>query len=263
MIAFPPAKINLGLHVVRKRADGYHDLETCFAKVPLCDALEIIPGEEMLWNGSAEIPEDNLVLRAYRAVQRLRPEIPAVHFILRKKIPSGAGLGGGSSDASSALKMLNDLFALRLSPQELHEAARSLGADCPFFLKDEPQYAEGIGDELSPFPLPLSGLHLTLVFPEIFISTAEAYTSVIPKAPKEHLRDTLLRPMQEWKDTLGNDFEEALFPKYPALGYIKEKLYASGALYASMSGSGSTMYALSRQALSLPKDYNTRHFCFE
>lgn len=260
MIAFPCAKINLGLRIIRKRPDGYHDLETAFVKIPLRDALEVLPSDCLLWDGAEDFPEDNLVAKAYRALQRLRPGVPPARFILRKKIPSGAGLGGGSSDASTALLLLDELFDLRLSEDELHRTARSLGADCPFFLKDEPQYAEGIGDLLTPVSLPLGGLKLTLVFPELFISTREAYSSVTPREPEESLIETLRRPIEEWRATLKNDFEASLFPKYPLLSEIKETLYRNGALYASMSGSGSTMYALSRQALNLPNDYKHQTF---
>ena len=258
MIAFPEAKINLGLRVVRKRADGYHDLETGFTKIPLRDALEVLPSETLLWEGSPEVPEDNLVVRAYRAMQRLRPDLPPVQFILRKRIPSGAGLGGGSSDASATLKLLNTLLPNPLSPEDLHAVARSLGADCPFFLKETPQLAGGIGDELSPIDLPLSGLRLTLVLPDLFISTREAYASITPHEPEEPLRTTLARPISEWRETLKNDFEEALFPQYPLLGDIKRELYRAGALYASMSGSGSTMYALSTHPLTLPDSFDSR-----
>ena len=260
MIAFPSAKINLGLRIVRKRPDGYHDLETAFVKIPLRDVLEVLPSDRLLWDGAEVFPEDNLVAKAYRALQKLRPEIPPARFILRKKIPSGAGLGGGSSDASAALQLLNELFDLRLSAEELHRTARSLGADCPFFLRDEPQYAEGIGDLLTPINLPLAGLVLTLVYPKLFISTGEAYASVTPREPEEPLTRTLSRPIEEWRGTLRNDFEAALFPKYPVLSEIKETLYLKGALYASMSGSGSTMYALSRGELILPNDYNHQTF---
>ena len=263
MIVFPEAKINLGLRIIRKRPDGYHDLETCFTKIPLCDALEILPSETLLWDGSEERPEDNLVVKAYHALQALKPELPPVNILLRKRIPSGAGLGGGSSDASSALRLLNGLLTDPLSDGELHNVARSLGADCPFFLKDEPQYAEGIGDLLEPINLPLKGLYLTLVFPELFISTKEAFGSITPKEPSEHLSESIRRPIEEWREYLKNDFEEALFPKYPILGEIKAELYRQGALYASMSGSGSTMYALSDHELTLPPHYNTRHLRFE
>ena len=264
MIIFPEAKINLGLRIVRKRPDGYHDLETCFTKIPLCDALEVLPSDRLLWEDDPDVPEDNLVIKAYRALHAVRgTDLPPVQILLRKRIPSGAGLGGGSSDAISAIRLFNELLTDKLTDEELREIARSLGADCPFFLKDTPQYAEGIGDLLEPIELPIKGMRLTLVFPELFISTKEAFAGVTPREPSEHLKETLKRPISEWKEHLKNDFEESLFPKYPELPRIKDLLYDAGATYASMSGSGSTMFALSVLELSLPKSYNIRHFRFE
>lgn len=262
MITFPQAKINLGLRIVGKREDGYHYISTCMQKIPLCDVLEVLPSDRLMWDGSPVVDEENLVIKAYRALCKPRPDMQGANLILRKKIPSGAGLGGGSSDASATLRMLDELFSLHLSHDELHSVALSLGADCPFFLTEKPQIAEGIGEVLEPYPLALDGLVLTLVFPDLFISTKEAYALVTPKSDGEDLRVTLRRPLEEWRHHLHNDFEDALFPKYPLLGEIKSVLYDSGALYASMSGSGSTMYALSLEPITLPSNYETQSFRF-
>lgn len=258
MITFPPAKINIGLRVTGKRPDGYHDLQTLFVQVPLCDALEILPSDRgLLWDDMPDIPEDNLVVKAYRAVQTLYPDLPPVRFYLRKRIPTGAGLGGGSSDATATLVMLNDLFGLKMSADTLHHLAKGLGADCPFFLKDRPHIAEGIGDLLEPYPLDLSGYWLTLVFPGLHISTKEAYAHVPVGAPEEDLRLSLQRPITEWSEWVTNDFEKSLFPTYPILSDIKDSLYSAGAIYAAMSGSGSAIYGISRAPLTVSQ-YDTK-----
>lgn len=255
MIAFPHAKINLGLRIVRRRPDGYHDLQSLFVPIPLRDALEVLPSTEgMYWDDGGfteSAPDDNLVMRAYKLLSDEVGGLPDVRIILRKVIPTGAGLGGGSSDASHMLKMLRQLFELNVTDQTLHNIARQLGADCPFFLRQGAQMAEGIGDLLEPYPLNLSGLHLTLLFPGIHVATKQAYAGVTPRIPDEDLRTTLRRPIEEWKDTVVNDFEPSVFATFPLLAELKQSLYDSGAVYASMSGSGSTLFALSRQPLDL------------
>ena len=262
MITFPHAKINLGLRIVRKRPDGYHDLQTLFVPIPLCDVLEVLPSDHgILWDDGGfgeSTQEENLVMKAYRLLSEEVGGLPDVEVILRKKIPTGAGLGGGSSDASHMLLMLCSLFDLRVSDESLHAIARRLGADCPFFLKKGPQIAEGIGDILEPFPLDLKGLHLTLVFPGIHVSTKQAYAGVVPQVPEEDIRASLQRPMIEWRDTLVNDFEPSVFAAFPVLAEMKQSLYDHGAEYASMSGSGSTLFALSHQPIeNLPYDFKT------
>lgn len=252
MITFPSAKLNIGLRVTEKRPDGYHNLQTLFYQIPLHDSLEILPSEEgMLWDDSSDLPEDNLVIKAYRVVQKIYPTLPPVRIFLRKRIPMGSGLGGGSSDATATLLMLNSLLDLGMSDTTLHHLATGLGADCPFFLKNSPHIAEGIGDILEPFSLDLTGYYLTLVFPGIYISTKEAYTAVPVGQPKEDLRTSLNRPISEWKKWVKNDFEKNLFVAHPTLAEIKESLYASGAIYASMSGSGSAIYGLSHAPLNI------------
>lgn len=261
MILFPCAKINLGLHITSKRADGYHNLQTLFYPISgLCDLLEIVPAEGIgtpLWEGTPP-KEDNLITKAYRAVQRLKPNLPSVNMALRKNIPIGAGMGGGSSDATATVLALNKLFELQLSDLELRAITTSIGADCPFFLNNKPQIAEGIGEILTPYPLNLNGWFITLLFPNIQISTKEAYAKIKPKMPEEDIRQTLTRPIEEWKSYLTNDFEDPIFKQYPNLKELKEELYKEGATYASMSGSGSTIFAIGKKAFSL-KHYNCRH----
>lgn len=260
MLTFPYAKVNIGLRILRRRPDGYHDIQTLLYPIPLCDLLEILPSEEgMLYDlqgGEAgSDPQKNLVTKAYHALKQEAPTLPDVQMILRKRIPVGAGLGGGSSDASHTLMMLYHIFDLQLPPETLHRLATSLGADCPFFLHTPPapQIAEGIGEKLTPIELDLSDLYLTLWTSTIAISTAEAYQSVTPSNEGEDLRTLLQLPIEEWRSVLKNDFEEPIFQKYPLLAARKEVLYQAGATYAAMSGSGATLFALSREPLPLPK----------
>lgn len=247
MISFPNAKINLGLNVVGVRSDGYHNLETVFYPIPLCDALEIVPAKRLSLN-ILGLPvegdwEKNLVVRAFRLLQA-DFGIPEVAIVLQKNIPMGAGLGGGSSDAAFMLKMLNEQFALHLTNEQLEQYASQLGADCAFFVQNKPVFAEGIGNEFSPISLSLNGLQIMLIKPDVHISTAEAYRGVKCVAPDVRLREALQRPMEAWKDCVRNDFEESVFLLHPELGEIKQWLYDSGAVYAAMSGSGSTIYGL-------------------
>lgn len=253
MIVFPKAKINLGLRVRRKRADGYHDLQTLLYPIPLRDSLEIIPSDRLRYDfGSwGEPAEDNLVVSAYRMVQEVRPELPPVEIILRKKVPTGAGLGGGSSDATNMLLLLNRMFELGLSYDELHPIATRLGADCPFFLRDEPQLAEGIGEILTPFPVDLRGKVLTLLLSDIQVSTSEAYGGVQPSETGEDVAEALRLPIEQWRHKLVNDFEPHIFALHPILAEGKEALYKSGAIYAAMSGSGSTLFGISHQPLCI------------
>lgn len=255
MITFPHAKINLGLRIVRRRPDGYHDLQSLFLPIPLSDALEVLPSDTgMVWDDGGfgeSAPEDNLVMRAYHLLAAEVGGLPDVRILLRKRIPTGAGLGGGSSDASHMLTMLRSLFDLNVSDERLHTIARQLGADCPFFLRHGAQMAEGIGDILESYPLDLSGLHLTLLFPGIHVATKQAYAGVVPALPDEDLRTTLRRSMKEWKDTVVNDFETSVFATFPILADLKQSLYDKGADYASMSGSGSTLFALSQKPIDL------------
>ncbi|SDM78930.1 4-(cytidine 5'-diphospho)-2-C-methyl-D-erythritol kinase [Siphonobacter aquaeclarae] len=247
MIAFPNAKINLGLFITEKRPDGFHNLESVFVPVGWTDVLEILPAAETRFESSGiPIPGDpstNLCLRAY-GLLAADFDLPPVYMHLHKVVPIGAGLGGGSSDAAFVLKMLNDLFSLGLPGEPLEAYARLLGSDCAFFIRNEVKFCYGKGDEFSEISINLAGKSILLVNPEIHISTAEAYAGVRPKPSGVDWSRIAASPVGEWKQWLRNDFEDSLFPKYPALPALKEALYAGGALYASMSGSGSTVYGI-------------------
>ncbi|MDR1746098.1 MAG: 4-(cytidine 5'-diphospho)-2-C-methyl-D-erythritol kinase [Tannerella sp.] len=247
MICFPNAKINLGLHVTHKRTDGYHDIETVFYPVPLRDALEIVPAKRESFRLSGiclpSTSEDNLVIKAYNLLKN-KYFMPAYAICLRKVIPFGAGLGGGSSDAAYMLKLLNSCAELNLSVPELETLAAKLGADCPFFIRNTPVVATGTGNCFEPIALSLKGYWIYIVKPEVSVSTKEAYSSVTPSPPPVPLKEVVAKPVSQWREFLTNDFETSVFRRYPEIGRIKEKLYAKGAVYASMSGSGSSVYGL-------------------
>ena len=271
MIAFPNIKINLGLSITEKRPDGYHNLETVFYPVALEDALEIrtSPNADRkftLHQHGMEIagnPEDNLVVKAYLLMDK-EFHLPPVEIHLYKHIPSGAGLGGGSSDAAFMLKLLNEHYNLQLSDNQLEDYAATLGADCAFFIKNTPTYAEGIGNIFSPIELSLKGYRMMIVKPDVFVSTREAFANIRPHRPEYPVREVIRRPVAEWKDTLINDFEASVFPQYPVIGEIKEELYHQGAIYASMSGSGSSVFGLFAADTTLPEiDWGTNAFCFK
>ena len=271
MITFPNAKINLGLSITEKRPDGYHNLETVFYPVALEDALEIRTSPEAdkkfsLHQYGMEIsgnPEDNLVVKAYLLLDK-EFHLPPVEIHLYKHIPSGAGLGGGSSDAAFMLKLLNEHYNLQLSDNQLEDYAATLGADCAFFIKNTPTYAEGIGNIFSPIELSLKGYRIMIVKPDVFVSTREAFANIRPHRPEYPVREVIRRPVAEWKDTLINDFEASVFPQYPVIGEIKEELYHQGAIYASMSGSGSSVFGLFAADTTLPEiDWGTNAFCFK
>lgn len=249
MITFPNAKINLGLRITSRRPDGYHNLETVFYPIPLCDALEIVPAtdEENKFNQTGMLldgnPEDNLVLKAYRLLNK-DFDLPRIDVYLRKNIPVGAGLGGGSSDAAFMLQLLNEFAALNLMPEKLEEYASQLGADCPFFIRNKPMYAEGTGDQFFEIDLSLKGCFLLLIHPGIFISTKEAFAGIHPQKTEISLPKIIEMPVNQWANFLFNDFEESIFRRYPEIQKIKEELYNEGALYASMSGSGSSVFGI-------------------
>ena len=271
MITFPNIKINLGLSITEKRPDGYHNLETVFYPVALEDALEIRTNPEAqqkftLHQHGMEIagnPENNLVVKAYLLLDK-EFHLPPVEIHLYKHIPSGAGLGGGSSDAAFMLKLLNEHYNLQLSANQLEASAATLGADCAFFIKNTPTYAEGIGNIFSPIELSLKGYRIMIVKPDVFVSTREAFANIRPHRPEYPVREVIRRPVAEWKDTLINDFEASVFPQYPVIGEIKEELYHQGAIYASMSGSGSSVFGLFAADTTLPEiDWGTNAFCFK
>jgi len=247
LISFPNAKINLGLQILRKRADGYHDIASVFLPIPLTDVLEIIKSDSTSFTSSGlPIPgdtSDNLCLKAYHLLKS-EFDLPPVSIHLHKVIPMGAGLGGGSADGAFVLTMLNKKFGLQLTEAALEEYASRLGSDCPFFIKNEPALALGRGTDLHRFSIDLKGYQLVLVFPGIHIGTKEAYAGVTPRENQKDLSTLLSQPIESWKDDLLNDFEASVFPTYPTLPEIKDQLYSKGALYASMTGSGSTMFGI-------------------
>lgn len=247
MILFPNAKINIGLNVGSRRPDGFRNLESAFYPVQWTDALEMVPAEKLSFQLSGipvpGDPETNLCVKAFQLLQA-DYGIPAVAMHLHKNIPIGAGLGGGSADAAFALRLLNGLFELKLSPKVLEDYARRLGSDCAFFIRNKPVFATEKGDVFQPLPLDLSGYPCLLVYPNLHITTAEAYGLVALRQPEIPLLQLLQQDIASWKNTVYNDFETALFPRYPELAQIKARLYEQGALYAAMSGSGSTIYGI-------------------
>ncbi|HOX83330.1 MAG TPA: 4-(cytidine 5'-diphospho)-2-C-methyl-D-erythritol kinase [Chryseolinea sp.] len=248
MVSFPPCKINLGLNILNKRPDGYHNLETCFYPVPWTDILEIIPGETLTFSSSGNsIPgkaDENLCLKAYHLL-RNDYSLDPVKIHLHKMIPTGAGLGGGSSDAAHTLRLLNSIFQLNISKEKLMHYASKLGSDCAFFIQDKPMFGSGRGEVLTTVDISLKGKFLILVKPDIHVSTLDAYSNVNPCQPEVSLQNTLMtNPVSRWKDVVRNDFEESVFKKFPEIQSIKEKMYSLGAVYASMSGSGSTVFGI-------------------
>jgi len=261
MVSFPGCKINLGLHVIRKRPDGYHDLETCFYPVPWQDILEIVPAEAMAFTSSGiAIPgaeADNLCLRAYHLL-KADFNLPPVHIHLHKILPMGAGLGGGSSDGAHTLRTLNSVFSLGLSAEELAGYAARIGSDCAFFIYETPQLGTGRGEILEPIAVVLKGKYLLLVKPDIHVSTAEAYSGVVPREPGYDLRNVLEnQAVETWKDVVRNDFEYSVFSKYPVIGQIKQALYEAGAVYAAMSGSGATVFGVFDSPVKFASPYLT------
>lgn len=270
MITFPNAKINLGLNITEKRPDGYHNLETVFYSVPLEDALEITILNDSkqkfaLHQSGLEIsgePENNLVVKAYLLLDR-EFQLPPIDIYLYKHIPSGAGLGGGSADAAFMLKLLNEKFHLHLTDEKLEEYAAMLGADCAFFIKNKPTFAEGIGNVFSPVDLSLKGYQLVLVKPDIFVSTREAFSFIRSRHPEHSLKEIIKRPVNEWKNNMLNDFEESVFPQYPVIEDIKKELYRKGAVYAAMSGSGSSVFGLFNPEEEIADLDFGQAFCFQ
>ena len=253
MVLYPNCKINIGLRIVRKREDGYHDLETIFYPVyGLHDELQVEKAEEFAFVQDGLVvdclPTDNLIYKVYRRMCERYPQIGNVKITFKKNIPFGAGLGGGSSDAAHMAIALNELFALGLTKEQLAAEVRPLGADCPFFIYNTPCYAEGIGDKLMPIQLDLSGLRLVMIKPNCGVSTKEAYSGIVPKGTCEHFAPLLkpLKPLEplELLPPLTNDFEETVCKVHPEIADIKKRLQIAGAVYAAMSGSGSTVFGL-------------------
>jgi 4-diphosphocytidyl-2-C-methyl-D-erythritol kinase len=267
MINFPIAKINLGLNVVEKRPDGYHNLQTVFYPVPIKDALEVHVMDEAfpsdydcdlkVTNITIEGDEQrNLVVRAYQLLKQDFPTLPRIHSHLWKGIPTQAGMGGGSSDCAYMMLLLNQQFQLGLTDEQLIEYAAKLGADCAFFILSRPCYAEGIGEKLQPIDLSLSGYYIAVVRPDIPVPTKEAFSRIRPHYPALNCRETVMQPVETWRDTLINDFEESVFALHPEIGNIKQQLYDMGATYAAMSGSGSALFGLfKKQPDSLSQEF--------
>jgi len=269
VVVFPNAKINLGLRILAKRNDGYHDLETVFYPLPFYDALEIIrqPSQQELSFTSSGLAiagkaEDNLCIKAYQLLKKDFPSLPPVQMHLQKAIPSGAGLGGGSADAAFTLKLLNEMASLGLSREQLLNYSLQLGSDCPFFIINRPCFATGRGEQLEPAGIDLSIYSFLVVNPGIHIPTGPAFSWLQPARPSASLRQVISSPVDTWKEQLINDFEAPVFLRYPEIAQIKERLYRAGALYASMSGSGSTVYGIFPKktvpAISFPENYFAR-----
>jgi 4-diphosphocytidyl-2-C-methyl-D-erythritol kinase len=248
MIQFPNCKINLGLSILAKRADGYHELETVFYPIAVSDALEILPSDNLtLTQTGITVPGDpdqNLCLKAYHLLKKDFPHLPTVQMHLHKNIPMGAGLGGGSSDGTNALVILNQQFSLGLNDNQLIDYASQLGSDCPFFVYNKACHATGRGEILNPIALDLSNYQFLLVHPGKHIATAWAFQQLTPNTKSESIQSIIQKPMTEWKDLLMNDFEAPVFKAEPTLSNIKVQLYQLGAIYASMSGSGSSLYGI-------------------
>ena len=274
MLSFPSCKINIGLQLTERRLDGFHNLLSAFYPVGWTDVLEIIPaalGENetdqlvdselvTFTTSGLPIPGDprparNLCVRAHH---RLKADfdLPPVQMHLHKIVPIGAGLGGGSADAAATINLLNEQFGLGLTVAQREDYARELGSDCAFFIQNKPQYCVEKGDVFEPLDLDLTGFHILLVYPNLAISTAEAYAGVVPRQPSVPLRALLEAPIEQWRDTVYNDFEDSLFPKYPLLAEIKAQLYDAGAIYASLSGSGSTLYGIFDAPPNLPPPFS-------
>ncbi len=247
MVCFPNCKINIGLYITSKRTDGYHNLETVFYPVTqLCDVLEAVSSSEphITLHGKAVAGDkyDNLVWKAYQLLKKDFPDIPSLSIHLLKNIPMGAGMGGGSADGAFMLRLLNDYCSLGLSNEALISYALQLGSDCPFFVENTPQYATGRGEEMQPISIDLSAYSIQIVCPQVHVSTAAAFKMITPKPAPFDLRELSTMPINEWKDVVSNDFEAPVFAQHPQLAAIKQQLYDAGAIYAAMSGSGSTVY---------------------
>jgi 4-diphosphocytidyl-2-C-methyl-D-erythritol kinase len=247
MLVFPNAKINLGLNIISKRPDGYHELDTCFYPVPWKEMLEVVLADKQSFSFTGiKIPDNgsNIIEKAYSLLKH-DFALPTVNIHLHKVIPIGAGLGGGSADAAFALKVFNRLFGLGLDDEQLMSYAVQLGADCAFFIKNKPMMARGIGEKLSEIQVSLENKNILLVYPNIHISTKEAYAGIVPESPEIEIEKVLRdNSIEDWRHVLVNDFEKSIFPKHPLLHQIKMKLYDHGAIYASMSGSGSCMFGI-------------------
>jgi len=249
MVLFPNAKINLGLSVIEKRSDGFHNLETVFYPIQWTDALEVISsGDQPISLNTSGLSVDGDIANnlCYKAWELLAKDytLPNLHAHLHKVLPMGAGLGGGSADAAFMLKMVNEVAGLGISNEKLTNYASKLGSDCAFFIENKPVFADGRGDHFSPIELDLSNFYFVVVMPPFTVNTAEAYSWIRPGIPKFRIHESIKMPIAKWKDYLINDFEAPVIKKHPLIGDIKNRLYSEGAIYASMSGSGASVYGI-------------------
>jgi 4-diphosphocytidyl-2-C-methyl-D-erythritol kinase len=255
MIVFPNAKINIGLNILSRREDGFHNLETIFYPLAVRDALEVVEADQLKFTSSGlEIPgnpTDNLCLKAYDLLSK-DYKLPPVHIHLHKHIPIGAGLGGGSADASFFIRLMNEKFELGMDAAQMEAYASKLGSDCAFFVQNKPALAHGKGDQLQTIELDLSNYFIILVMPVVQVSTSDAYRGIRPAAMESSLADLIKLPVEAWKAVIKNDFEPSVFLQYPIIAEIKSKLYSAGALYACMSGSGSSVFGIFEKELKLP-----------
>ncbi len=270
MIVFPNCKINLGLRILRKRTDGYHDLETVFYPLPFTDILEIIESADnnsklsfSISGLQVESNLNNLCVKSYELLKKDFSRLPATIMHLHKAIPLGGGLGGGSADAAFTMKLLNEKFSLGLSTDELINYALQIGSDCPFFIINKPAYATGRGELLDQVNLDLSALKFIIVNPGIIVSTSRAFTGIEPSVPQKSLKEIIHQPVATWKLELKNDFEKSIFTQYSEIEEIKRKLYDNGALYASMSGSGSSVYGIYEKEINVAIDFPSHYFIKE
>jgi 4-diphosphocytidyl-2-C-methyl-D-erythritol kinase len=271
VVSFPNCKINLGLNILQKRTDGFHDIETIFYPIAFQDAVEIISDPSSSHDVQINVSgveiktttAENICYKAYQLLKKDFPEIPAIKIHLHKTIPAGSGLGGGSADGAFTLLLLNKKFNLGLDEAELLKYALQLGSDCPFFIKNKPAFATGRGEVLKEIELDLSGWKMIIINPGIHINTAWAFSKITPSKGRRSLMEIVQKPMSAWKEELKNDFEDAVFTQYPELKILKDHLYETGAAYASMSGSGSTIYALfdknDSPQLDIPSHYFIKH----
>lgn len=271
IIKYPCAKINLGLNIVSKRDDGYHNLGTIFYPIPLYDKLEVNATDETFLDGKPYNlkkggiivdgnDDKNLVVKAYLALRK-KYNLSRVHINLFKDIPTGAGMGGGSSDCAFMINALNEEFNLNIPTQEREKMAAQLGADCAFFINAKPVYATGIGDIMQPINISMKDYFIIIIKPNIHISTAEAFANIKPRIPQKSVKDIIMQPIETWRDELHNDFEESIFINHPEIKEIKDKLYSMGALFALMSGSGSSVFGLFRECNDSIKEEFSNMFC--
>jgi 4-diphosphocytidyl-2C-methyl-D-erythritol kinase len=267
MLCFPNAKINIGLNIIERRPDNFHNLETVFYPIPLSDILEILEKDSFA-DAKAELvitgmeiagnPEANLCIKAYKLLDK-EFDLPPVKIVLHKIIPMGAGLGGGSSDGAFTLTLLNSLFELNLTTEQLINYASKLGSDCPFFINNKPAFGTEKGNRLKNIALNLADHYLVLVKPPVFVGTAEAYAGIVPHWPSGSAAEWVKSPMKHWKSHIINDFEKSVFEKHPEIKAIKSELYNHGAIYASMTGSGSAVYGIFDKEVLLKKNFEN---CF-